>query len=371
MGMTSTGGDRRDHEFATVVIGAGQAGLSTSYHLRRLGLTPWVDYVVLDGNDHPGGAWQHRWPSLTMQDVHGVAALPGLEVPQGSSGRRARDVIGEYFADYEERFGLPVLRPVHVDAVTDDVSQSGTGLAVRAGDLRWRTRTAVNATGTWERPFWPTYPGASEFTGQQMHVHDYPGAEPFAGASVIVVGGGTSAVQILAELDAVQATTTWVTRRPPVWRDAPFDNAAGRRVVAAVDDRVRRGLPPDSVVNHTGLILREQDRRAEARGVFRRLPMFSRITPLGAQWPDGSTVDADVIIWATGFRPDITHLAPMGLRTESGGIRVENTTAVDDPRIQLVGYGPSASTIGANRAGRTAALHVQQQTAAARTAVPA
>lgn len=369
--MNMTGGDPRDHEYATVVIGAGQAGLSTAYHLRRLGLQPWVDYVVVDGNDHPGGAWQHRWPSLTMRDVHGVAALPGLEVPQSSPGRPARDVIAEYFADYEERFDLPVLRPVHVDAVTDDGPRSGSVLAVRAGDLSWRTRTVVNATGTWERPFQPTYPGGSEFLGQQLHVHDYPGPEPFAGTRVIVVGGGTSAVQMLSELDAVGATTTWVTRRPPLWRNEPFDRELGRQVVAAVDHRVRQGLPPDSVVSHTGLMLREQDRQAVAHGAYRRWPMFSRITPDGARWADGSTAHADVIIWATGFRPDIAHLAPLGLRTPSGGIRMNNTTAVADPRIQLVGYGPSASTIGANRAGRTAALQVQRQVTAAPAAVPA
>ena len=57
----------------SVVIGAGQAGLSTSYHLRRRG----IQHVVLDADEAPGGAWQHRWDSLTMHDVHGIAALPG------------------------------------------------------------------------------------------------------------------------------------------------------------------------------------------------------------------------------------------------------------------------------------------------------
>ena len=61
-----------------VVIGAGQAGLSTSYHLRRLG----VEHVVLDADERPGGAWQHRWDSLTMADVHGVAALPDAARPE-------------------------------------------------------------------------------------------------------------------------------------------------------------------------------------------------------------------------------------------------------------------------------------------------
>ena len=53
---------------------------------------------------------------------------------------------------------------------------------------------------------------------------------------------------------------------------------------------------------------------------------------------------ADAILWATGFRPDVTHLAPLGLREPSGGIRLDGTRTVRDPRIHLVGYGPSAST---------------------------
>jgi 4-hydroxyacetophenone monooxygenase len=73
---------------------------------------------------------------------------------------------------------------------------------------------------------------------------------------------------------------------------------------------------------------------------------------------NGDRHRADVVIWATGFRPAVAHLAPLHLRSPLGGIALDGTTSVADPRIQLVGYGPSASTIGANRAGRTAARGV-------------
>jgi pyruvate/2-oxoglutarate dehydrogenase complex dihydrolipoamide dehydrogenase (E3) component len=93
--------------------------------------------------------------------------------------------------------------------------------------------------------------------------------------------------------------------------------------------------------------------------------MFSRIEPDGVRWADPSTSSGhvefehvDVILWATGFRPAIEHLGPLQLRSPRGGIQLDGTTAVADPRIQMVGYGPSASTIGANRAGRTAARGV-------------
>src|SRR5699024_8446472 len=69
---------------SAVVIGAGHAGLSAAHHLLRLGLEPWHELLVLDANDAAGGAWQHRWRTLTMHDVHGVAALPGEEPPSTS-----------------------------------------------------------------------------------------------------------------------------------------------------------------------------------------------------------------------------------------------------------------------------------------------
>jgi cation diffusion facilitator CzcD-associated flavoprotein CzcO len=94
--------------------------------------------------------------------------------------------------------------------------------------------------------------------------------------------------------------------------------------------------------------------------VLDRLPLFDRITPDGVEWDDGRRVDADVILWATGFRAAVDHLAPLRLREPGGGIRVEGTRVVADPRIHLVGYGPSASTIGANRAGRAAVRDIRR-----------
>ena len=332
-----------------LVIGAGQAGLSAAYHLGRRGL----DHVVLDADAAPGGAWQHRWSSLTMHDVHGIAALPDSAAPVGS-GRRANEVLPSYFAGYERTHDIPVLRPVRVDRVDD----ADGLLVVRADDgRRWTTRTLVNATGTWRQPFVPHYPGIERFAGEQLHTVDYPGADHFRGRRTVVVGGGASAVQLLGEIAPVTATV-WVTRRPPVWRSDDFTPDAGRAAVALVEERVRRGLPPASVVSVTGLSLREQEREAARLGAYDRRPMFTAIEPDGVRFADGTFEPADVILWATGFRPAVQHLAPLHLRGPLGGIQLDGTTAVADPRVQLVGYGPSASTIGANRAGRTAARGV-------------
>ena len=345
-----------------VVIGAGQAGLSTAWALARQGFEPETGFVVLDGDDGPGGAWQHRWPSLTVGTTHRVHDLPGLPFAPDTESRRAADVVPAYFAEYERRFGLPVHRPVRVTAVrrTDD-----DGFRVETDAGAWNARAIVNATGTWTRPFVPRYPGQELFRGRQLHTVDYRDAAGFAGQHVVVVGGGASATQLLGEISRV-ADTTWVTRRPPVWRDGPFDEDLGRKAVALVEEAVREGRRPGSVVGVTGLLTSTPYiRDALDRGVLERRPMFDRITEDGVAW-DAVDVDesrfvrADVILWATGFRAAVSHLAPLHLRAPGGGIRMDGTAVAGEPLIHLVGYGPSASTIGANRAGQAAARQLRR-----------
>ncbi|MFE1190420.1 MULTISPECIES: NAD(P)-binding domain-containing protein [Streptomyces] len=347
----------RTRELDVVVIGAGQAGLSAAYHLRRIGLLPGENFVVLDHAPRPGGAWQFRWPSLTYGKVHGMHSLPGMELTGADDDRPSSEVIGAYFEAYERRFDLQVHRPVEVSAVRE--GQEGR-LLVETSEGIYASRALISATGTWDRPFWPRYPGQETFRGRQLHTANYPGPEEFAGLKVVVVGGGASGTQHLMEIAEVAAETYWVTRRPPVFREGPFSMEQGRAAVAMVEERVRRGLPPQSVVSVTGLPLNDAVRRAREQGVLDRLPMFERITPDGVAWADGRSVEADVILWATGFRAAVDHLAPLRLREPGGGIRVEDTRAVRDGRVHLVGYGPSASTIGANRAGRAAARSVSR-----------
>lgn len=350
----------QQREVDVLVIGAGQAGLTSAYHLRRNGYEPYAGYVVLDADSGAGGAWQHRWPSLRIGGVHGIHDLPGLALREKDGTRPAAEVLGEYFRNYEHTYDLPVVRPVTVTAVRRGCDDR---LVVTSSAGTWSARAVINATGTWQHPFWPHYPGRERFTGRQLHTADYRGPEEFRGQRVIVVGGGISAVELLTEISEV-ARTTWVTRRPPRFTDQEFTPEAGRAAVAEVRRRVEAGRPPGSIVSVTGLPLTSAVRRARERGVLDRLPMFERLTEHGAAWQDGVELAADVIIWATGFRPVIGHLAPLGLREPGGGIHMDGTRAVPEPRLHLVGYGPSASTIGANRAGRSAVHEITRSLAA-------
>ena len=345
-----------------VVIGAGQAGLSAAYHLKRLGLEPGRGFVVLDQSPDPGGAWQYRWPSLTLSTVNRIHDLPGLPfsdvLDTGAEEVQASVAVPRYYAAYEKKFGLPVYRPLKVSVVCGRADR----FKVETDGPHFSARGIINATGTWESPYIPTYPGRERFQGEQLHTKAYKTAEAFVGKHVVIVGGGISAIQLLDEISLV-TKTTWVTRRPPDFREGPFTPEKGSAAVAMVEERVRSGKPPRSVVSVTGLPVTPRIEAMRARGVLQRHPMFSRITEHGVQWADGHILEADVILWCTGFRSSLDHLGPLMLKEPGGGIAMTGRLATQvkkDPRIHLVGYGPSASTIGANRAGGAAARELMQ-----------
>jgi cation diffusion facilitator CzcD-associated flavoprotein CzcO len=351
-----------------LVIGAGQAGLSAAYHLQHRGFVPvsraaagagaGVDggtqrtFVVLDAEDGAGGAWRHRWESLKMATINGIYELPGYAVPLADSRASSRDVLPAYFANYEARFDLEVQRPVRVRAVRRERDARDDRFSVETDRGTWSARYVINATGTWTRPYWPHYPGQHTFEGRQLHVHDYVSAEDFRGQRVVIVGAGISATQLLEEISRV-ADTLWVTRSELEWVDH-FTQPAIIAALAEAEERVRQGLPPTSVVRVTGMHRTPWIERADERGVLVRHPMFERIEPSGVRMPDGTLEPADIILWATGFRAELRHLAPLKLRTPDGGIRVANGRSIDEPRLFVIGYGPSQSTVGANRAGRDA-----------------
>ncbi len=339
------------------VIGAGQAGLSAAYHLKKLGLAIGPDFIILDEAPHAGGAWQYRWPSLTLSTVNRIHDLPGMSFEETIDNRntevQANVAVPHYYDLYEKKFDLRVYRPLKVE----NVYLHQERFYIDSAQTLFSSLGIINATGTWENPYIPEYPGARLFQGEQLHTRDFKTADYFKGKHVIVVGAGISAIQLLDQISKV-TTTTWVTRRPPVFREGPFDDMAGHNAVAMVEERVRKGLPPLSVVSVTGLPLSPEVMDMKKRGVLERFPMFSEITGDGVKWEDGKEEKADVILWNTGFKGALEHLKPVLPREENGGILMDGrlaTMVAKEPRIHLPGYGPSASTIGANRAGAAAA----------------
>ena len=366
--------------YRAIIIGAGQAGLAAAHELHRRGhsLGPDGDVLALDANDGPGGAWRHRWDSLTLGKAHGIADLPGLPMDRPDPEVPASRLVADYYGTYEDTFDMQVLRPAPVRRV-----DPGSPLTVTLIDDRVFTADLVlNATGTWDNPFIPYIPGIENFRGRQLHTKDYVRKEDFVGQRTLVVGGGLSAVQFLLELAPV-TETVWATHRPPNFTQREFDAGWGLAVEEAVRERTFAGRRPASVVRTTGIPQIPAYLDGVAAGTLVSRGMFDRVTETGVvfgppksevaagygpsrsnelqvpeSWdplPVGTEMDVDIIFWNTGFRPALRHLAPLKLRGAEGGIRMldEVTPAADD-RILLVGYGSTASTVGATRAGRLA-----------------
>ncbi len=377
-----------------VVIGAGQAGLSVAYYLRRFELVADEDFVMLDRAPGAGGAWQHRWSSLRLGTAHRVNDLPGmaelgLSFDTADRDLPAKEVVADYYGRFEQHYDLRVHRPVDVRSVMNE----GADLVVRYEDLspqpveelksrglfgRRRksfeapanqrapqheiaTSFLVNATGTWGSPFVPFYPGMGEFAGRHVHTSDFVAADDFRDRHVVVVGGGTSAIGFMLELENVAAGLTWVSRRPIDWIDRQeLDLEGASAAVAVQDEAARSGRALPSVVSGTGVPKSRRIAAGIERGLLVARPMFDRIESDRIVWDgdDSGMARADAIIWATGFRPELRHLAPLKLREKAGGVTVGQGAAWSDPRVFLAGYGPQASTIGANRAGRMIARQI-------------
>lgn len=327
---------------------------------------PGRDFVVLDAADRPGGAWPHTWEGLRLFSPAGYSSLPGWMMPpwdDATRGYPTRDHVVDYLTRYEERYDLHVRRPHRVESVRRADGDPQGRLVVGAGELTVDVGAVVSATGTWERPFWPSCPGMREFGGRQLHAADYRVPEDFAGRRVIVVGGGNSAAQILAEVSTV-AETTWVTTRPPRFLADDVDGRVLFATARARIDALAQGRDHAGVGGLGDIVMIASVKDARVRGVLEARPMFTALTRDGVTWPDGTEEPYDAVIWCTGFRPALRHLHPLGLRTRDGRVAVggpTGTRALDEPRLHLVGYGdwtgPASATLaGVGPSARAVAL---------------
>lgn len=180
-----------------------------------------------------------------------------------------------------------------------------------------------------------------------------------------MVGGGNSGAQIAADL-AYDTELTWATQRPPRYL---ADDIDGRALFDAATAR-RRAL--DGGRSGTGGVASLGDivavppvRASRDNGLLKVAPMFTRLVPGGVEWADGTRAEADTVIWCTGLRPALSHLAPLQLRGLRGHIPTTGTRVTAERRLHLLGYGDwtgpaSATLIGVGRPARDAAREIAE-----------
>jgi cation diffusion facilitator CzcD-associated flavoprotein CzcO len=340
------------------VIGGGQSSLAVGYYLRRAALR----YTLIDDQPTPGGAWQQTWPSLRLFSPAQWSSLPGWLMPRDQSvtsdDYASRDRAIAYLSEYEARYALPTLRPLHVSGVHRD----GDRFRVETNTETIAARAIVSATGTWANPNIPSLPGQSSFAGTLIHSAQYRGPAEFVGRRVIVVGGGNSGAQIVAELSS-NAHVTWATLTPPTFLPDDIDGRFLFEQATARYRAVQEGRTPDPPRSLGDIVAVPAIREARDRGALEAVPLFERFTRGGVVWADGHEEHVDVVIFATGFRPALAHLAPLGVVDAKGRVAIvkggSRARSVVEPNLWLVGYGEwtgfaSATLIGVGRSARAA-----------------
>lgn len=308
-----------------MVIGAGRRGLMVARELLRTGFVGYIradgevsaaergapTFVVCDAESVPGGSWSHRWETLQI----------------GDDTRPARLAIPERFARFEDTWDLPIVRPTRVLGVCPggaDGDGLGVGAGVGAGAVVpqkylvvtdhgvWRTSAVISCSGRWSRPFIPWVRGRYQFKGSQFHTRDFPPLTRLAGKKVAVIGTGFAARSHVRDLSEV-AKVRWYAPGPK----------SLRRSLGQVES------------------LRTPGKMITARRMFPALGShyldFTR-TDRGFAPGSGKTWEVDALVWATGFRPEIRHLAPLRLARSHGTVILDSTTPPGHPRLHIFGY---------------------------------
>ncbi len=325
--MTSTMTEQHD----VVVIGGGQAGLATSHHLTRTG----IEHVVLDAGAQVGDTWRDRWDSLRLFTPAGIDGLPGMPFPLPAAGLPTKDQMADYLLAYATHNQAPISLGVRVDSL----DRSAGSFALAAGDRRFEASEVVVATGFLSAAFVPPFADTLDPGIRQLHSLAYrdPGSAP--GASVLVVGGGNSGVEIALELAqagrrvSLAGPSTFLPRIARIRGGAPFFAFARRALTlnTPIGRRMR-----DRMGSHgSAPVIRVRPSDLDRAGVER----VARVEGLRDGQPvlvDGRVLEIDSVIWCTGFRPafDWIHLPILG----PGGLpRHERGAVVGEPGLSFVG----------------------------------
>jgi putative flavoprotein involved in K+ transport len=296
-------GDPRGHSGEradVVVIGSGQAGLAIGYFLARQGRR----FVILEAADTTGAAWRDRWDSLRLFTPRRYDSLPGLAFPGAPDGYPTRDEVVAYLKRYAATFELPIQLGTAVRSlkVSDDV------FVVGLEDGLIEAEQVVVATGPFQVPRIPAMAEALPAGVFQTHSTDYRKPSDIPEGHVLVVGGGNTGFQIAKELSATHPVTLAIgSRQTPLPQ-----RFLGRDLFWWL---TKLGLLNKTADSRLGRRARHRDTLIGSRAgeLSRRYGVEQRPRVVGAAgrtvtFADGSELNVDTVIWATGYRPDYSWI---------------------------------------------------------------
>jgi putative flavoprotein involved in K+ transport len=301
-------GVREPERVQTVVIGAGQAGLSVGYHLARRGLS----FVILDGNERIGDTWRRRWDSLRLFTPARFDGLAGMPFPVPTHRFPTKDEMADYLETYAARFDLPVRTGVKVDRL----SKEGERFVVAAGDLRFEADNVVVAMANYQRPRVPAFATDLDPGIVQFHSIDYRNPSQLREGGVLIVGAGNSGAEIAMEV--ARSHRTWMSGRDTGHVPFRIEGAAARLLlvrlvlrflfhrVLTVKTPMGRKMRP-KVLTHGGPLIRVKPKDLAAAGV-ERVPRTAGVRDGRPVLEDGRVLDVANVIWCTGFHPGFSWI---------------------------------------------------------------
>ena len=295
----------------TIVIGAGQAGLSAGYHLARRG----VPFVILDADARIGDHWRDRWDSLRLYSPARYDSLPGMRFPAPSSHWPTGREMADYLEAYARRFDLPVRSGTRVDRV----EPIGGGFFVSTADgVRLAARHVIVATGPFRQPNVPAFAAELDPSIRQLHSHDYRNPAQLSPGPVLVVGLSHSGADIAFEAanaghrtilsgkshgqmpikvtDTKRAMLGWPVVEFVFGHVLTMRTPMGRRM----RPEIRKGGGP---------LLRVRLGDLDRAGVERHDAKTVGVRDGRPVLADGTVLDVANVIWATGYRPDYSFVA--------------------------------------------------------------
>ncbi len=285
----------------TVVIGAGQAGLATGYHLQRHGRP----FVILDASSRIGDNWRRQWDTLALYSPAQHDSLPGLAFPARKWTFPGKDQVADYLETYARNFELPVV----LDTRVQRLERVDGKYVVTTDRGEYHCDNVVVATGTFGRT--PRVPAIAEQLDPailQLHSSEYRRPDQLRDGPVLVVGASHSGTDISFEV--AQTHSTILAGRDcgqiPPRLDSPGMRVLFPALLFAWQHVLTRRTPigrkaMSHIRSHGGPMLRVKRSDLAARGVDR---ITSRVEEVQGGLPvvDGTPREVANVVWATGFR---------------------------------------------------------------------